>query len=150
MATKLEVYNSDGTLHQTVDGRVLSELKQAKNEEINAYRDQVLDAGFWALTHKWDSNERARTNVSGFSVAVLSGLPPPETLYWRDYDNVNVALTYADFEHMAQMLVLFNTQVYAASWVHKNAVDALTDPDDVENYDYTTGWPDGDTDGTKP
>ena len=68
-----------------------------------------------------------------------------QDMFWKDADNI--VHTWTDqtvYKLWLQGLVIAissrNTALYARAWAKKAEVDALTDINDIINYDITTGW----------
>ncbi|NJO62541.1 MAG: DUF4376 domain-containing protein [Richelia sp. RM2_1_2] len=139
--SKLEIYNVSGELLDTIDTRTLSDVKNNKKSEVNSYRDQILNSGVTFNDTLFDSTQDSRQNLAGYSAAIASGVPLPDNFTWRDASNVNQSMTESDLLSFSSTMITFVNNVYSSSWTHKNAIDALATIEEVDNYDYTGGWP---------
>lgn len=141
MGIKTETYDSEGNLLLTEDTRTLEEVQTLKKKEINTHRDTILNSGVVYEGHIYDSDETGRSNLSGIATAIANGIPLPEGFTWRDAANVEHSMNEADLLNFSVTMINFVNACYSISWVHKNAIDALQTIEEVEEYDYTTGWP---------
>jgi hypothetical protein len=123
------------------DEAYIEDAKNTKKEEINQYREVRLVGGFVFMGHIFDSDTRARQNISGMAAAIANGIMIPSNFVWRAKDNTYVSMDADDVKALGVAAMYFVNQCYGACWAHKDAVDALTTLDQVENYDYTVGWP---------
>ena len=148
---KIDTYHANGALFSSSDTRVLTDVKTAKWNEINAYRDYVLSLGIWYMGHFWGSDPTSRANITGAVAAAVAGIPLPSGFTWRDNNNNNVSFTLTNLVTLGGYLLAFVNEVYNASWTMKSTVDALTSLDDVDAFIVPLqSWPDGNMDGTKP
>lgn len=60
---------------------------------------------------------------------------------FRDGNNVTHDLTHDDCIEVYDFAREYMDSIFQVTWDHKNAIDALGTKEEVENYDYTTGWP---------
>lgn len=67
----------DNTVVATYDIVHISVAKAIvrKQEDINDYRDDILDGGFFWNEIEWVSDERSRQNITGVSTAIANGVP---------------------------------------------------------------------------
>ena len=97
-----------------------------------------------------DADDVAQNNISGklqeieIRESIGISLNTPE-LFWKDADNiVHTWVDQAAYKLWLQGLVVAissrNTALYTKSWAKKAEVLALTDVNDIINYDVTTGW----------
>lgn len=133
-----------------MDFMTLDEYKEVCKENINLYREDIINAGYHWNGHLYDSDERARANVTSVSTAIANGIILPPDFAWRTKDNINVHMTSQEVVIFGVSMMNWVSTVYAVSWYHKDTMDAIaSDPskNDMEkklilkNYDYTVGWP---------
>lgn len=124
-----------------IDPTFLAAAKAGKKEEVSNLREGKFDHFAWN-GHRWNADDKSKTNVTGAVVIAMmnSGNLPPD-FTWRCYDNMNHEMTGTDMMTLGASMGTYGTQVYAASWVHKTNIDALTSITAVNAYDITTGWP---------
>lgn len=148
---RTETYHSNGALISIVDNRDITELKDKKWNDINAYREIVLNRGLWYIGYLWGSDERSRANITGVVASVATGIPLPEGFTWRDNNNNNVPFDATKIVTLGAMMLGYVNMVYNASWNMKTLVDALSTLDAVDAFVIADqAWPDGNMDGTKP
>lgn len=151
MTARIETYDNSGNLIEVVDNRILEDVKRAKWDEINEFREVVLNRGIWFIGHHWDSSERARSNVTGALTGVMAGIPLPPDFTWRDNNNNNVPFDAQMLTALGGYVMAFVNMVYAASWQMKNVIDAFETLEEVDAFLVAAqAWPDGNMDGTKP
>ncbi len=146
----VQVFDPEGNLLAVEDNRDLATTKAAAREEVNRYRDVVLDLGIHAFGHKWDSDARSRQNFTGIVAAVAVGFQVPEGFMWRDFDNVNVPVTTPMLVTLGTLLLSYVSQVFGASWVIKGLIDNAPNLAALDAINLYAGWPDGDMDGSMP
>lgn len=130
----------------------LGEVKAARRIEVDAKRDSRLRLGFAfdrdGLHVLQTRGEDDRLNwlgvLSACQVLVMGGQgSAPLTI--RTEGNVSLAIPAVEL--MAILLGALNHQsaVYAAAWVHKDTMNAISEEsggrEAVYAYDITTGWP---------
>jgi hypothetical protein len=148
---RTETYHSNGALMSVVDNRNLDDMKAKKWDEINAYREVILDRGLWYMGYLWGSDERSRANITGVTAGIATGIPLPTGFTWRDNNNNNVSFTATNIVTLGAYMLGYVNEVYNASWTMKTTVDALTTLDAVDAFIIANQtWPDGNMDGTKP
>ena len=112
--------------------QILQAARDAKCAQINAARDAAGNGGMQYGGYNWDSDEKSRVNLTGLLVSLQAGTPLPDGFTWRTADNIDVALTAAQFvEFGAAMLVHINAQ-YVKSWQLKALVETAATVANVE------------------
>lgn len=109
----------------------LDDIKAAKIDEINFWRQVTLDSGFVFEGNRIDSDTTSRANIVGEALSAQMGEGFPQGYTWRTQDNRNVAMTGADVQNMARALRIFTLTAYATSWALKDAVMACTTAEQV-------------------
>lgn len=97
-----------------------------------------------------DADTQAQANINGKIQEIFareSANTPLSSgeMFWKDADNViHSWITQNDYKFWLQGLVIAissrNTSLYATAWSKKAEVEALTDINDIINYDINTGW----------
>lgn len=141
MGMKIETYDSEGNIVSSSDTRSLEDVKELKKREVNTYRDIVLNGGVMFNGSKFDTDDRGKQNLTGIVSAIASGITLPEGFTWRDANNIDHPMDEGDLLSFSAAMIEFTNTGYAVSWFHKNSIDALQTNDEVDNYDFTTGWP---------
>ena len=128
----------------------LADAIAARKTDVNAERDRrnylpitvdgvTLDADLVAQRNlsdkKSEADERLRLGIA----------MPTDLLIWKDYHNE--LRTFSDLQAYADFISGFvialaerGTRLYVVSWTHKDAIDALTNVEDVLAYDIDTLW----------
>jgi hypothetical protein len=151
MAIRTETYDGQGNLLAVVDDRILGDVKVDKWNQINAYREVILNRGLWYLGYLWNTDERSRQNITGVTAGLGAGIGLPANFTWRDMNNNNVPFTQQQTVMLAGLTMAYVNMVYNASWTMKNEVDSMTTLAEIDAYLIPVqAWPDGNMDGSKP
>jgi hypothetical protein len=152
MATRNETYDGSGNLISLVDDRDINDVKVNKWNQINVFREVVLNRGLWYLGYLWNTDERSRQNITGVTAGIAAGIGLPPGFTWRDMNNNNVPFTTTNTVTLAGLTMAYVNMVYNASWEMKNEVDALTTVEEIDAYSIpdNANWPNGDMDGSRP
>lgn len=122
---------------------VIEQAKAEVKKHINEYRSELLYEYLTIGGVRWDIDVVARQNILGTLVIAFlyfnKMLPPNFT--WRDYDNVEHAMNYTGLMNLALSILAYSNAVYKVSWDHKAAVSELSNIEDIQNYNYFSGWP---------
>lgn len=107
--------------------------KSDKNAEINAWRGELVNAPIEFNGTMFDADEQAIKNLSSvLLMAVITN--NNNAITWRGFDNVDYLMTLASLQDLAAAIQTRTSALYAASWAHKAAVDALHSVSDVLSY----------------
>ncbi len=101
--------------------------------------DATID-GIAVVYIMWNSTAVDIQNLNAVITLILAGAIT-SSVVWHDYNNINHTMNATQMITLAGGLGVFGQTCYAVSWVHKDAIDALTTISAVEAYDYATGWP---------
>lgn len=137
----------------------IAELVEIKNTQINELRDELATSGFFFGGLKFDSDEAARSNITGSVTMINSGLliqatdpnatVAPETMQWTLFDNSTVMLTTNELLSIGLLMGGWISQIFVAGRLHKDAVSNLTTPEEVVAYDPELSlWPSNDLGGS--
>lgn len=96
--------------------------------------------GTITITNKWNSAPVDIQNLSAVVTLITAGAITGNVT-WHDYDNFDHEMPPTSMIALGAGLAVFGQTCYAVSWTHKANINALTTVTDVNNYDYTTGWP---------
>ncbi|ELD4017359.1 DUF4376 domain-containing protein [Salmonella enterica] len=130
----------------TITPAMIQAARDQKHAEISAWRDNQENGNilFTLSGHKWDCGKASQTRLSPVVGVAKAGLLPPG-FFWTDADNIDVPMTADELvaleAAMEQNMVLEGFKIHERQRRMKEAVDALTDYDAIQNY--TVGWPEG-------
>lgn len=111
-------------------------------DKVNELRDVIQYKYFLYDGKRWDARPEARALITGASaLALANGGNLPQGFLYRDYDNYNWPMTGADMIQLGAALFQFTGHCYQASWIHKYCIGITTTESELNQYDYTTGWP---------
>lgn len=130
----------------------LEEVKVARRIEVDALRDSRLRLGFaferdglHVLQTRGEDDRLNWLGVLSACQALVMGGQGSAALAIRTEANDTLAIPAVEL--MAILLGALNHQsaVYAVAWVHKDAINAITEEsggrEAVQAYDITNGWP---------
>lgn len=118
----------------------LENAKELKHNEIDILRNTHMHTPILYDGNTYDADESSRFNLVSIISAVQAGIPLPTGFTWRTADNQNVPHDSTTLIGLAAVMLVQVNTVYNASWVHKNAVDALSTTEEIEAYDHTVNW----------
>jgi len=121
----------------------LEEVVANRCREINALRAQKTEGGIVFKGNAFDSSKKSRCNLTAVAARLAStGDTLPDGFVWRSSDNQNISMTKEEVLAFHSTMTDWIYNNYKASWEHKEALNALTTIEAVEDYDIRKGWPD--------
>lgn len=126
-----------------VNYMTLAEYKNLRKEEVNAYRDTIINGGYTWNGHVYDSDEHACANVTSVSTAIANGIALPSNFTWRTKNNVNVQMTAQEIVAFGVSMMDWVSRVYTVSWFHKDNLDNpyFDNNIKIKNYNIALYWP---------
>ncbi|EBL9832048.1 DUF4376 domain-containing protein [Salmonella enterica] len=130
----------------TVTPGMLTAAKQAKQAEVNAWRDAQENGSiiFTLNGHKWDCGKSSQARLAPVVAVAKSGALPPG-FFWTDADNIDVPMTADELTAleaaMQQNMVLQGFRIHERQRQMKDDIDKLTDYKAIQ--DYIIGWTEG-------
>lgn len=112
-------------------------VRGPKIEAIKAERDRRKFAGYMAAGNRFHSDPDSRTQQLGL-VIMGAGVPP---IQWRTLDGTYVTMTQQLAAAIFTATAMGDAAIFAAGEAHRAAVEAMTDPMQIEAYDFSGGWP---------
>ncbi len=100
-------------------------LRSAEVDRINTERAARLER----LTveyqgNTYDADAAAQANVNRVINGVTARLALPQTINWRDADNVTRTLTQNDVFRLGELMLMHVQIIYETSWALKEAIEA--------------------------
>lgn len=143
-----EVINSPPLVPPSLD-----EIRVARCAAVNSERDRHVYSG--CLIHFPDGPARIQArseqdwiNIIGIGTAgleaIVSGIAPNTAitgLGFKDEANSWHPLTPGQAVDFGKQAKAYRAAVYETSWAHKDAINAMIDPEAILAYDITAGWP---------
>jgi hypothetical protein len=118
--------------------------------EINKVRGRLSLKPIAYDNKTLDADTQAQSNINGklqeiFAREATNNPLTSSEMFWKDADNaIHSWNNQNDYKLWLQGLVIAissrNTSLYATAWTKKAEVEALTDINDILNYDTNTGW----------
>jgi hypothetical protein len=110
----------------------LAQVRAAARAVVDQARDRRIDAGLTVLGYRWDSDQRARDNLTATMATVAAGVPLPAGFTWRTADNLDIAMDAALLRQFAAAMLAHGLAAYQWAWETKAAIDAAPRTVDVE------------------
>lgn len=123
----------------------------SKGEKITAIenlRENQIHQGVMYNGRWYRTGLEERTNLTATATAIANGISLPVGFTWTGYDIINdnkervdVPMDSSDVVALSTLMFNMVNQCYVTARTHITAVEAMTDINDVEQYDITSGWP---------
>lgn len=144
MADEVWAFYQSPTPRPSVDPKdymTVGEYREFRKEAINEHRDRIINGGYMWNGNLYDSDDRARANVTSVSTAIANGTQLPANFAWRTIDNRNIPMSPQEVVGFGVAMMDWVSRIYAVSWWHKDTLDTLTDIPAIAAHDITVGWP---------
>lgn len=136
-----EMILEDGWMEYEVkytDEELLDRARSKKIQEILDYDTSPnVNCFYMSDTEIWLDKETRTGLKLRFEAETNIGMI--ETSLW--YNNIRFTLPTSSAVQMLYLLEIYASQCYDNTQFHIKSVSELTNVDDIENYDYTTGYP---------
>lgn len=136
-----ELILEDGWMEYEIkytDEELLDRAKSKKIQEILDYdTSSNVNCFYMSDTEIWLDKETRTGLKLRFEAETNIGMV--ETSLW--YNNIRFTLLTDSAVQMLYLLEIYASQCYDNTQFHIKSVSELTNVDDIENYDYTTGYP---------
>lgn len=136
-----ELILEDGWLEYEIkytDEELLDRARSKKIQEILDYDTSPnVNCFYMSDTEIWLDKETRTGLKLRFEAETNIGMV--ETSLW--YNNIRFTLPTSSAVQMLYLLEIYASQCYDNTQFHIKSVSELTNVDDIENYDYTTGYP---------
>jgi hypothetical protein len=109
------------------DEHTLQELKDAKKEEIDQWRDAAKQQPVTYNSVDYDGNDRSQANLNSTLTSIQAGVAIPNPLSWRAADNTNHDLTHVQLAELSGVMFAMVNAAYEHSWDLKAQADAAAD-----------------------
>lgn len=136
-----ELILEDGWMEYEIkytDEELLDRARSKKIQEILDYDTSPnVNCFYMSDTEIWLDKETRTGLKLRFEAETNIGMI--ETSLW--YNNIRFTLPTSSAVQMLYLLEIYASQCYDNTQFHIKSVSELTNVDDIENYDYTTGYP---------
>lgn len=137
-----EGYLYDGNAFTSPEENItVDEVKSAKTALLKAHRNEKYDLGHTYNGDVFQIDAEAQTNMIAIMTQFTLGNSNPHGGVWRDVDNVAVAMNDAEVQAFIQASFSYIMAIKNQFWYHDAQIKALNAKSDIEDYDFTTGWP---------
>lgn len=127
--------------------RVVAEIKKKRDEIINYGIRVTFDHGGQSVTDDFSIDDKAQFRIqSALSDAkeynAAKPAEAPEFVFqgWQSRNKNKYNFTQSHFQLLKNTALPVIIRVTGAAFDHEVAVEALTTPEAVNNYDWKTGW----------
>lgn len=108
-------------------------------QKIKSHRDRLTESGGYMVDGKWyHSDTGSKVLQIGL---VMMGSNIPANLQWKTMDGSFVTMTSALANLVFGAAAIQATSIFAVAEQHRLNIMALTDVNDIAEYDWKTGWP---------
>lgn len=91
--------------------------------------------------HLWHADAAAVTNIMGVVLLIAAGVPVPNPRTWTPVGSFDaVAITHAELIGLGATIAARKDVLFTIKKTKQAEVAALTDVDDVREYDVMSGW----------
>lgn len=104
-------------------------------------RQARIDAGFDYQGHTYQIADDDLSVMDRFMLGLTVGFPSPHGGYFRDVDNVNVAMSDVELGAFIQVAAVYSGGLRAALHVLKDAIADAADQAALDLVDIDAGWP---------
>lgn len=126
------VYAVDDLTEEELNENLEVEKIKLKSE-ITKQRDEKENAGFPYMGKKFDSDDKSVIRINtAVSTAIAVG--QSFSIVWTAQDNSYVSMDYAGMLGMPAALAQYANTLHVKSRVMKDAIDLMTDINDVRNF----------------
>lgn len=134
MATKVKK-------HYVKVARDIDVLKSKKLQSLERHKESMLgNSLFQHDDHVWLLTLQAANDATQLQTLVGLTAQFPTPFSWTDADGNEVAMDQVQFTQFSTALAAQKLQIIGAAKQHLAAINALTDPLQVVEYDFSSGW----------
>lgn len=137
------------TEYDEIKQQELGARKIQYRERINQLRDQYIAQGMSynfsdgttgtvQLRDLKDMSNIQSLSTNGLKLKVVGDTTT--TIPFRDTENIQHMLTGDELVDMGEKAVQFSQSYYIVAWNHKDAIEAIGNLSDLENYNINTNW----------
>lgn len=134
MATKVKK-------HYVKVARDIDVLKSKKLQSLERHKESMLgNSLFQHDGHVWLLTLQAANDATQLQTLVGLTAQFPNPFSWTDADGNEVSMNQLSFTQFATALAAQKLQIIGAAKQHLASINALTDPLQVVEYDFSSGW----------
>lgn len=113
----------------------LDNVKRLKKLAIASEMARIASVGVEVDGVLFDSDDRARANITSALMIFSNGVPMPSGFTWRSKDNTDVPMEIGKLKALAGAVMRHIGEVYSRSWAAKDAVMLAATLQEVLNVD---------------
>jgi hypothetical protein len=114
----------------------LRQIKDSRLSYINIKRQESFNTGFVFDGVIYDSDDQAKTNITGVMASIIAGIPLPLDFTWRSKDNNNIPMDVQKFSAFASAFFQNYQSVMKRSWALKDFIESRTTKNQVNKIDW--------------
>lgn len=99
----------------------------------------MVDIG--GTNYNFGCDEETRENITGINVAIARGLPIPNPRQWTPRNSLPINVSHNDLALIGETIMAQKDLFIYAYFTHKFAVNVLDTIEQIQLYNYKTGWP---------
>lgn len=126
-------------LDQTAFDVALLEARRQKTESIKAFRDAMMADYVVIGGYQFQSDSASRIQQMTLTQMAQSGTLP-DNLQWQTKNSGVITLTNEMALQFVTLTIAHDMRIFATALAHIGAVEALTEPGAITDYDFSQGW----------
>lgn len=128
------------------DGEMIDLAKKSKRDKINAIREEEISAGMEytfpdELVGIIQLDEASIRNIQSLATTALCLKAMGDTttvMSFRDKENITHEMSADEMIAMALAITVYSSNKYINSWIYKDNLDALTELNEIQNFDISS------------
>ena len=116
----------------------ITELKAQRLSNLAAYRYSIETAGITLNGATIATNSESQAKING--AWAFSQVNPTLLIDWKG-ENGWIQINAATITSIASAVASHVQACYSQERIHAEAINALETVEEIQNYDFTTGWP---------
>lgn len=119
----------------------LNNVKTLKKLELKQFYNQKIEEGFIFEGNTYQIRDGDRIVMAVVMLNFSRGKLDAHHGFWRSLDNQMITMSDAKVQEFLDAVEVYGAALYQPSWQHADAIELLSNVDDINDYDFTTNWP---------
>lgn len=119
----------------------IEKLIALKIEALNTFYSERVTEGYTFEGQLFQIDDKSRLNMNVVMTDFALGTLNPHGSFWRSEDNQMIPMTDEKVKEFIYAVKAYWVSCYQILWGHKDAIQALSDANNIDAYDFSTGWP---------
>lgn len=116
-------------------------IKLKKLAALHNLYQQIVTQGLTYNGTVFQIDDEARLNMTAVMTDFSLGATNPHGGFWRALSNQMIPMTDTQVQNFIWAVKAYALSILQAYWLHKDAITALASANDIEEYDFNSGWP---------